>query len=79
MSDADHPQVYTNQHGGAPDKWEEHETPAGAVYSRAIHTFKRYPDHLLIFGGETFDDANKGLLTPFSATVVDLKKLLKHY
>jgi len=77
VSDADSPQVYTNQYGGAFDKWEEHATPAGAVYSRAIHTFKRYPDHLLIFGGETFDNARAGLLTPFSATVVDLKKLLK--
>lgn len=26
----------------------------------------------MIFGGETFDDRGLGLLTPFSATVVDL-------
>jgi len=79
VSDADNPQVYTNQYGGAYDKWEEHATPAGAVYSRAICTFKHRPDHLLIFGGETYDGVGEGLLTPFSATVIDLKKLLKHY
>lgn len=77
VSDADRRQVYTNSHGGALDKWEEHATPAGAVYSRAIQIFKKRPDHLMIYGGETFDDFGKGLHTPFSATVVDLKKVLK--
>lgn len=79
VSDADNSQVYTNQFGGDRDKWEAHATPAGAVYSRAIHVFKHRPDHLLIFGGETYDDVNSGLLTPFSATVIDLKKLLKRH
>jgi len=79
VSDADNSQIYTNQAGGALDKWEQHATPAGAVYSRAIHTFKHYPDHLLIFGGETFDGVGAGLRTPFSATVIDLKELLNHY
>lgn len=78
VSDADNSQVYTNQYGGASDKWEDKATSAGAVYSRAIHTFKHHPDHLLIFGGETYDDVNLGLRTPFSATVIDLKKLLGH-
>ncbi|EMD62738.1 hypothetical protein GGP41_003549 [Bipolaris sorokiniana] len=77
VSDADRRQVYTNSHGGALDKWEEHATPAGAVYSRAIQIFKKRPDHLMIYGGETFDDFGKGLHTPFSATVLDLKKVLK--
>ena len=77
VSDADRSQVYTNQAGGDPAAWEEHGTPAGAVYSRAIQIFRRYPDHLMIYGGETFDDLRLGLLTPFSATVVDLNKVLK--
>ncbi|KAJ6201984.1 Sialidase [Bipolaris maydis] len=77
VSDADRRQVYTNSHGGALDKWEEHATPAGAVYSRAIQIFKKRPDHLMIYGGETYDDFGKGLHTPFSATVLDLRKVLK--
>ncbi|KAI0392080.1 glycoside hydrolase family 93 protein [Xylariaceae sp. FL0594] len=78
VSDADRRQVWTNRAGGALDAWEEHMTPAGAVYSRAIHILKKYPDHLMIFGGETFDDFDAGLHTPFSATVVNLKDILKN-
>ncbi|PGH04986.1 hypothetical protein AJ79_06943 [Helicocarpus griseus UAMH5409] len=78
VSDADRSQVYTNRHGGALDKWEQHPTPAGATYSRAIHILKRHPDHLMIFGGETFDNMQLGLLTPFTATVVDLNKILEN-
>jgi hypothetical protein len=77
VSDADKRSVFTNRAGGDPDKWEEHATPAGAVYSRAIQIFKKRPDHLLIYGGETFDDRGLGLYTPFSATVVSLWKVLK--
>ncbi|KAK6852966.1 hypothetical protein PG995_011517 [Apiospora arundinis] len=76
VSDADRRQVYTNRYGGDPDRWEEHGTPAGAVYSRAIQILKDYPDHLMIYGGETFDDMGLGLHTPFSATVVDLNEVL---
>ena len=76
VSDADSPTVYTNQCGGCLEGWEEKATPAGAVYSRAIHILKDYPDHLMIFGGETFDDRGLGLLTPFSATVMDMAVLL---
>ena len=76
VSDADRRQVYTNRFGGALDKWEEHATPAGAVYSRAIQIFKHHPDHLMIYGGETFDDRGKGLYTPFSATVLNLRAVL---
>ncbi|KAK2760206.1 hypothetical protein FQN54_002273 [Arachnomyces sp. PD_36] len=72
VSDADNPQVYTNSFGGDPDKWEELWTPAGATYSRAIHVLNKHPDHLLIFGGETYDGMDLGLLTPFAATVVKL-------
>jgi hypothetical protein len=77
VSDADRRQVYTNSHGGDVDKWEEHATPAGAVYSRAIQIFKQRPNHLLVYGGETYDDRGKGLYTPFSATVVRLDEVLK--
>jgi len=78
VSDADNPQVYTNQFGGDVDKWEEHATPAGAVYSRAIHIVGGHPDSLMIFGGETFDDMRSGLLTPFTATVISLEETLKN-
>jgi hypothetical protein len=77
VSDADRPQVYTNRYGGAEDKWEEHGTPAGAVYSRAIQIFSKYPDKLLLYGGETFDNMRAGLHTPFSATVVSLQQVLR--
>lgn len=77
VSDADNPQVYTNRFGGAVDKWEEHATPAGATYSRAIHILKKHPNNLLIFGGETFDDMRAGLLTPFTATVIPLDQTLR--
>ncbi|TPX18592.1 uncharacterized protein E0L32_002449 [Thyridium curvatum] len=76
VSDADRSQVYTNRAGGAIDKWEAHQTRAGATYSRAIAILEKHPDHLMIFGGETFDDMGKGLLTPFTATVTNLTRLL---
>jgi hypothetical protein len=78
VSDADNPEVYTNRFGGDVNKWEVHKTPAGAVYSRAIQILDGYPDHLLIYGGETFDDMGKHLLTPFSATVVNLTKTINN-
>ncbi|KAI0198222.1 glycoside hydrolase family 93 protein, partial [Astrocystis sublimbata] len=78
VSDADRRQVWTNRAGGDISAWEEHTTPAGAVYSRAIQIFKKYPDHLLIYGGETFDDMGLGVHTPFSATVVNLEDILNN-
>jgi len=77
VSDADRRGVFTNQYGGDVDKWEYHGTPAGAVYSRSIHIFTKRPDHLLIYGGETFDGRAEGLHTPFSATVLPLHKVLR--
>lgn len=77
VSDADRPQVYTNRYGGDVDKWEEHGTPAGAVYSRAIQIFNKYPNKLMIYGGETYDNLRAGLHTPFSATVVSLMDTLR--
>lgn len=77
VSDADRAQVYTNQFGGDVNKWEEHGTPAGAVYSRAIQISKKYPNRLTLYGGETFDNMRSKLYTPFSATVVPLTEVLK--
>ena len=77
VSDADNAVVYTNRFGGDVDKWEMHDTPAGATYSRAIHVLNKFPDNLMLFGGETFDDMRLGLLTPFTATVVSLTEILK--
>jgi hypothetical protein len=75
VSDADSGRVYTNRFGADVDKWELHETPAGATYSRAIHILRRHPDHLMLFGGETFDNLRAGLLTPFTATVINVNDL----
>ncbi|KAH8728147.1 Sialidase [Phaeosphaeriaceae sp. PMI808] len=77
VSDADRSQVYTNKFGGDVNKWEEHGTPAGAVYSRAIQILGKYPNSLMIYGGETFDNMRAGLHTPFSATVVKLDQVLR--
>jgi len=77
VSDADRSQVYTNRFGGDLDRWEEHATPAGAVYSRAIQIFKSRPNKLMIYGGEVYDDFGKNKHVPFSATVVSLMDTLK--
>jgi len=76
VSDADRSQVYTNQACADVDQWEQHGTPAGAVYSRAIQISKKYPEHLTLYGGETYDNMRLGLLTPFTSTVVRLADVL---
>ncbi|KAK5112100.1 hypothetical protein LTR62_004442 [Meristemomyces frigidus] len=76
VSDNDHRSVFTNQQGGAIDAWEEHGTPAGAVYSRAIEIFQSRQDHLLIYGGDTFNGIMAGEDLPFSATVVNIERVL---
>ncbi|KAK1996932.1 Oligoxyloglucan reducing end-specific cellobiohydrolase [Colletotrichum falcatum] len=76
VSDADHSQVFTNQFGADADAWEEHATPAPAAYSRPVHILRRYPDHLLIYGAETYDNLESNLLTPLTATAVDLMEIL---
>lgn len=78
VSDADRSSVYTNRFGGDINKWEQHATPAGAAYSRSIHILGSRPDHLMIFGGETYDNLRRGLRTPFSATVVNLEEILRN-
>jgi hypothetical protein len=72
VSDADNPQVYTNRFGGARDKWESHSSPQPAAYSRALHIFNKYPDHLMILGGDTFDGSDPRL----SLSVVSLTELI---
>ncbi|KAK5741052.1 hypothetical protein LTR17_004202 [Elasticomyces elasticus] len=76
VSDNDHRSVFTNQAGGAEDAWEEHSTPAGAVYSRAIEIFQMRSAHLLIYGGDTFNGLMEGDQLPFSATVLDINWVL---
>lgn len=79
VSDADNKVVYTNRAGGDIDKWELHDTPAGATYSRSIHIMNKHQNNLLLFGGETFDDMGLHLLTPFTATVVNLTDILENW
>ncbi len=77
VSDADNMGVFTNRAGGALDAWELHATPAGAVYSRAIQIFKYMPDHLMIYGGDTYGGRQAHYNVPFSATVVNLNDILE--
>ncbi|ORX39590.1 Sialidase [Kockovaella imperatae] len=76
VSDADNTGVFTNTAGGDPDKWELHGTPAGAVYSRAVEILRCLPNHLLIYGGDTYDGAMEGAHEPFSVTSVNLEEVL---
>lgn len=55
VSDADKASVYTNRAGGDRDAWEMHRTPQPDAYSRGLHIFNKYPDHLAIFSGDTFN------------------------
>ncbi|KAJ3040249.1 hypothetical protein HDV00_011227 [Rhizophlyctis rosea] len=71
VSDADHSQVFTNRFLGAPDKWEEHYTPAPDAYSRSMHILKDYPDHLLIIGGGSY-----GTAKPLTVSSIDVNKLV---
>jgi hypothetical protein len=76
VSDADSMGVFTNQFGGDPDQWQLHATPAGAVYSRAIEILRSRPDHLLIYGGDTYNGRAAGVHAPFSVTSVSLASVL---
>ena len=75
VSDADNSQVYTNRFGGDIDKWESHKTPQPEAYSRALHIFRQYPDHLMILGGATFDSGGSPDLT---LSVVSLTEILSN-
>jgi hypothetical protein len=76
VSDADNMGVFTNQAGGAVDKWELHATPAGAVYSRSVEILRSKKDHLLIYGGNTYNQSASGVQEPFSVTAVNLYDVL---
>ena len=41
---------------GDVDKWEMHGTLQPPAYSRALHIFKDYQDHLMIVGGGIFGE-----------------------
>jgi len=73
VSDADNSAVFTNQACGDKERWEMHKTPQPAAYSRALHIFKDYPDHLMILGGSVFDDGGDPNL---SLSVVSLKDVV---
>jgi hypothetical protein len=73
VSDADNSPVYTNRAGGDPDKWERHLVPHPPAYSRALHIFDKYPDHLMIISGATFDGPEPATLR---ASVVSLTAIL---
>lgn len=73
VSDADYSQVYTNRAGGDRDKWERHKVPHPPAYSRALHVFANYPDHLMIISGATYDGPEPATLR---ASVVSLTDIL---
>jgi hypothetical protein len=72
VSDADNSQVFTNRFGGALDKWEMHDTPHPSAYSRALHVFKNFPDHLMIVGGSVFDAGGDPNLTVSVLSLTDV-------
>jgi hypothetical protein len=76
VSDADNMGVFTNRKGGDPAAWELHATPAGAVYSRAVEILRGKPDHLLIYGGDTYNGAAAHAHVPFSATSLNITQVL---
>jgi hypothetical protein len=73
VSDADHSSVFTNRANGQPDKWEIHATPQPDAYSRSLHIFNKYPDHLFILGAGVYDDTQN---LPLYASVVSLTETL---
>lgn len=74
VSDADYSSVFTNRANGQPDKWEMHATPQPAAYSRSLHVFKKYPDHLMILGAGVFGGTTN---LPLYLSVVSLTETLK--
>jgi hypothetical protein len=76
VSDADNMGVFTNQAGGAIDQWQLHATPAGAVYSRSVEILRGHKDHLLIYGGNTYNQSASGVQEPFSVTALNLYDVL---
>lgn len=78
VSDADHQSVFTNRANGQPDQWEEHNTPQPKAYSRALHIFKKYPDHLMILGAGNYQGVDPpGTNRPLYASVVDVTSMLR--
>ncbi|KAJ5565770.1 Neuraminidase [Penicillium sp. DV-2018c] len=74
VSDADNGSIFTNRANGQPDKWEIHDTPQPAAYSRSLHVFSKYPDHLMILGGGVYGETEN---PPLSLSVVSLTETLK--
>ncbi|EFQ26000.1 hypothetical protein CGRA01v4_14417 [Colletotrichum graminicola] len=76
VSDADNSQVFTNQFGGDMNEWEEHATTAPMAYSRPVQILRQYPDHLVIYGAGTYDSFSSNMLTPLTATAINLTEIL---
>ncbi|KAK4675139.1 hypothetical protein QC764_500950 [Podospora pseudoanserina] len=74
VSDADRDELYSNQFGGDPDKWEMHPCSQPSAYSRALHVFNKYPEHLMVLGAAIFDGGPDEL----SLSVLSLPELLKN-
>ncbi|EMD64189.1 glycoside hydrolase family 93 protein [Bipolaris sorokiniana ND90Pr] len=74
--DPSNSQVFTNTQGGAVDEWEKHATPAGSAYSHPIQILKNRPEHLMIYGGESWNGFLNGGKRPIVATVVNLTEVL---
>lgn len=77
VSDADHSSVFTNRRGGDVNAWEKHPVPQPMAYSRALHIFAKYPDHLMVLGAANFRGVDPpGVVRPFGLSVVSVTDML---
>ncbi|KAK4231375.1 Sialidase [Podospora fimiseda] len=77
VSDADRDELYTNRFGGDPDKWEMHPCEQPSAYSRALHVFKDYPEHLVVLSGSVFDEG--GPYDDLSLSVLNLTEVVSKH
>ncbi|KAH8805337.1 glycoside hydrolase family 93 protein [Xylogone sp. PMI_703] len=77
VSDADHSSLFYNQRGGDVNAWFKVNCPQPMAYSRAIHIFNKYPDHLMILGAANFPGVDPpGTIRPLSLSVVSVTDLV---
>ncbi|KAF4455686.1 BNR Asp-box repeat domain [Fusarium albosuccineum] len=67
-------QIFTNQALGHPDAWKAWDVPQPAAYTRALLSFKKDPELLMIMGAGNLPP---GKTNEVSLSVVDLKKIMK--
>jgi hypothetical protein len=78
VSDANFQGVFTNSAAGAPDAWELHDTPQPIAYSRSLHIFDDYPDHLMVLGAANYEGVDPpGTNRPLFLSVVSLTETLQ--